>query len=50
MAETRISVRVDNTTKKQAEAVFTALGINMSTGINIFFGASCAFKSDPFCS
>ena len=36
MLETRLSVRVDQKIKKQAEAVFTALGMNMSTGINIY--------------
>ena len=48
MAETRINVRVDNTTKKQAEAVFTALGMNMSTGINIFLAQVARSRSIPF--
>ena len=36
MTETRLNVRVDNAIKKQAETVFAALGMNVSTGINIF--------------
>jgi addiction module RelB/DinJ family antitoxin len=48
MTETRLSVRVDNTTKKQAEAVFTALGMNMSTGINIFLAQVARSRSIPF--
>jgi len=48
MNETRINVRVDNATKKQAEAVFTALGMNMSTGINIFLTQVARSRSIPF--
>ena len=36
MSATRLSVRVDDSVKKQAEAVFTALGMHLSTGINIY--------------
>jgi len=48
MTEARINVRVDNTTKKQAEAVFTALGMNMSTGINIFLAQVARSRAIPF--
>ena len=48
MTETRINVRVDNTTKKQAEAVFAALGMNMSTGINIFLAQVARSRAIPF--
>ena len=48
MTETRISVRVDNAIKKQAEAVFTALGMNMSTGINIFLAHVARSRAIPF--
>ena len=48
MAETRLNVRVDNAIKKQAEAVFTALGMNMSTGINIFLAQVARSRSIPF--
>jgi DNA-damage-inducible protein J len=48
MNETRLSVRVDSVTKKQAEAVFAALGMNMSTGINIFLAQVARSKSIPF--
>ena len=48
MAETRLNVRVDNTTKKQAEAVFAALGINMSAGINIFLAQVARSRAIPF--
>jgi addiction module RelB/DinJ family antitoxin len=48
MTETRLSVRVDNTTKRNAEAVFNALGMNMSTGINIFLSHVARSRSIPF--
>ena len=48
MAETRLNVRVDSTTKKQAEAVFAALGMNMSTGINIFLAQVARSRAIPF--
>lgn len=48
MAETRLSVRVDSVTKRQAEAVFNALGMNMSTGINIFLAQVARARAIPF--
>ena len=48
MSETRLSVRVDNTTKRNAEAVFNALGMNLSTGINIFLTRVAQSRSIPF--
>ncbi|MDR3239457.1 MAG: type II toxin-antitoxin system RelB/DinJ family antitoxin [Clostridiales bacterium] len=48
MNETRLSVRVDNTTKRNAEAVFSALGMNLSTGINIFLTRVAQSRSIPF--
>jgi DNA-damage-inducible protein J len=48
MSETRLSVRVDNTIKSNAEAVFNELGMNMSTGINIFLTRVAKSQSIPF--
>ena len=48
MTETRLNVRVDNAIKKQAEAVFAALGMNMSTGINIFLAQVARSRAIPF--
>ena len=48
MTETRLSVRVDNATKRNAEAVFNALGMNLSTGINIFLTRVAQSRSIPF--
>jgi len=48
MSDTRLSVRVDSTTKKQAESVFSALGMNLSTGINIYLAQVARSKAIPF--
>ncbi|GHU06447.1 hypothetical protein FACS1894205_7350 [Alphaproteobacteria bacterium] len=48
MTETRLSIRVDRTTKKNAEAVFSALGMNLTTGINIFLTRVARSRSIPF--
>ena len=48
MAGTRLSVRVDSVTKRNAEAVFNALGMNLSTGINIFLTRVAQSRSIPF--
>jgi len=48
MPETRLNIRVDNATKKQAEAVFAALGMNMSTGVNVFLAQVARLRAIPF--
>jgi addiction module RelB/DinJ family antitoxin len=48
MTETRLDVLVDGTTKKNAEAVFSALGMNLTTGINIFLTRVAQSRSIPF--
>jgi addiction module RelB/DinJ family antitoxin len=48
MSETRLSVRVDDNIKHNAEAVFKALGMNLSTGINIFLSRVAQSRSIPF--
>ena len=48
MAESRLSVRVDNATKKQAEEVFSALGMTLSTGINIYLTQVARSRAIPF--
>jgi DNA-damage-inducible protein J len=48
MAEARLSVRVDEDVKQQAELVFHRLGINMSTGINMYLSRVVQQKGIPF--
>jgi addiction module RelB/DinJ family antitoxin len=48
MEETRLSVRVDSATKRSAQSVFNALGMTMSTGINIFLARVAQSRAIPF--
>jgi len=48
MSETRLNIRVDSTIKKQAEVVFAALGMNMSTGINVYLAQVVRTRAIPF--
>ena len=48
MASTNINVRTDEELKKAAEAIFEALGLNMSTAINIFLKQTVRVKGIPF--
>jgi DNA-damage-inducible protein J len=48
MSETRLSIRVDETLKKQAEEIFQKLGMNMSTAINIFLRSVVRCGGIPF--
>jgi len=43
-----INIRIDNSLKKEAEALFKRLGLNMSTAINIFLSQSIKTGSIPF--
>lgn len=43
-----INVRIDNETKKQAEEVFTNLGLTASTAINLFYKQVIRTGSIPF--
>ncbi len=48
MAQTSINVRVDEDVKKQAEALFDGLGLNISTAVNIFLRRSLSMRGLPF--
>ncbi|MBM6923530.1 type II toxin-antitoxin system RelB/DinJ family antitoxin [Hydrogenoanaerobacterium saccharovorans] len=49
MAETtNISIRMDPELKKQADALFNALGMNLSTAFNIFVRQSLREGGIPF--
>jgi DNA-damage-inducible protein J len=47
-SETRLSVRVDPEIKKRAEDVFVSLGMNMTTGINVFLTQVAQTRAIPF--
>ena len=48
MANTNINVRVDSDLKKQAEALFSDLGLNMSTAIIMFLKSAVSHDGIPF--
>jgi DNA-damage-inducible protein J len=48
MADPRLSIRIDEEIKKQADEVFHKLGLNMSAGITIYLTQVAARKEIPF--
>ncbi len=48
MASTNINIRTDSTIKTQAEEIFEAFGLNMSTAINMFLRQTIREKGIPF--
>ena len=48
MAQTSVNIRIDKDVKKQAEALFKLLGLNMSTAFNIFIRQAIRQRAIPF--
>lgn len=48
MAQTNINIRIDEDLKKEAELLFSELGLNMTTAINIFVRQSIRQGGIPF--
>ena len=48
MATTNINVKTDTETKKAAEFIFSELGLNMSSAINIFLRQTIRSNGIPF--
>lgn len=48
MANTSMNIRMDTDVKKQAEALFGEIGMNMTTAINIFLKQSIRENGIPF--
>jgi DNA-damage-inducible protein J len=48
MAQTNINIRIDETLKKQAESLFSELGLNMTTAFNIFVRQALRQRKIPF--
>ncbi|XID91671.1 type II toxin-antitoxin system RelB/DinJ family antitoxin [Paenibacillaceae bacterium WGS1546] len=48
MAQTNINIRMDEDLKKEAEALFSELGLNMTTAVNIFVRQSLRQGGIPF--
>ncbi len=48
MAMTNLNIRIDKEIKDQAEEIFSALGMNMTTAINIFLRTAIREHGIPF--
>jgi len=48
MSDTNINIRVDNEIKKEAQDLFSSLGMDMTTAINIFLRQVIRLRSIPF--
>jgi DNA-damage-inducible protein J len=48
MAESRLSIRIDEKTKKKADTVFRKLGLTMSSGITIYLNRVAQQQGIPF--
>ena len=48
MASTNFSVRMDSDVKKQCEALYGQLGMNLTTAINVFLRQSLRVGGFPF--
>ena len=48
MSKTRMSIRLDSEVKEQAQQVFSNLGMDMTTAINIFLRQAIQYQGLPF--
>ena len=48
MAQTNLTVRIDENIKQEAERLFSKIGLNMSAAINVFFRQAIREQSIPF--
>ena len=45
---TNLNIRVDTELKRQAEAIFNELGLNLSSAMNIFLRQAVRYRGIPF--
>ena len=48
MAQSNLTIRIDEDVKREAESLFNKIGINMSAAINIFFRQALREQAMPF--
>jgi DNA-damage-inducible protein J len=48
MAQTNLTIRIDENIKQEAERLFNRIGLNMSAAVNIFFRQAIREQSIPF--
>jgi len=48
MAQTNLTIRIDEDIKREAEFLFSKIGLNMSSAINVFFRQAVREQAIPF--
>ncbi|MDR2869175.1 MAG: type II toxin-antitoxin system RelB/DinJ family antitoxin [Deferribacteraceae bacterium] len=48
MAQTNLTIRIDENIKQEAEVLFNKIGLTMSSAINVFFRQAIREQSIPF--
>ena len=48
MAQTSLTIRIDEEIKRDAESLFNKIGLNLSSAINVFFRQAIREQSIPF--
>ena len=48
MAQTNLTIRIDEDIKREAESLFNKIGLNMSSAINVFFRQAVREQAIPF--
>ena len=48
MAQTNLTIRIDEDIKREAESLFNRIGMNMSVAINMFFRQALREQAIPF--
>jgi DNA-damage-inducible protein J len=48
MAQTNLTVRIDEDIKKEAEILFNKIGLNLSSAVNVFFRQAIREQAIPF--
>ena len=48
MAQTNLTIRIDEGIKQDAEILFNRIGLNMSSAINVFFRQAIRAQAIPF--
>ncbi len=48
MAQTNLTIRIDENIKAEAETLFNRIGLTMSSAINVFFRQAIREQSIPF--
>ena len=48
MAQTNLTIQIDEDIKREAETLFNRIGLNMSSAINVFFRQAIRAQTIPF--